>query len=791
MDPHALKVLEFDRLLAALSEEAASQPGKDVLLALAPDHRPERAFALRPLFREACALGGIDTDPPRCDFASPLPSLELAAPGGAVLDTVAYIACARFCAHAEELRRFLVRLEAKEFPELAARGTSMPSSEAVAAEARRIFEDDGQMKDEASPGLAAIRPDIRSLESSIRNRLELILKNDNSDLFQEKLVALRNGRFVLPVRRELRGQIKGIVHDESATGRTIFVEPEITVEAGNRLVRIRVEEAKEIHKVMAILTEKLRDEAPAIRAAFEHARLFDAALGVARWALDWRCSFAEDANAICLRQARHPHLAARFRREGDENLLVPLDLVMKPEWRALAITGSNTGGKTLALKTLGLLALMHQSGLPIPAAPGSGLPLFDNVLADIGDEQSIEQSLSTFSGHLRQITHILNHARDSRSLVLLDELGSGTDPLEGGALGCALVGTLAEGPCTTLLTTHLGMIKIFVQERFDMVNASVRFDRNSLRPEYVLEVGIPGASHALAIAKRLGVPGDVLARAESFLSDDQLRLEKVLARLDAQQRQMKRDADEAQRSRDIAVNEMRQVQTELQRLKRERREMLHRAQVEAAGIVDNARREMERMMHKAHGLAGTPEAKELREQALVKRDRLLTSVERNTPKPEEPVDPRSLKIGQAIWVEKLKSHAKLVSMDPDFKRATVDLDGLKVTVKCSEFGRASEQAQEAAVRPPQSTARFEKPKVNMEINLIGQRVEPALEELEHWLSGCVVNSFPSVRIVHGRGTGVLRQAIHEFLRKKKFVKSFYHPSGSVDPSADNVTIVEL
>ncbi|NQZ59231.1 MAG: Smr/MutS family protein, partial [Lentisphaeraceae bacterium] len=459
--------------------------------------------------------------------------------------------------------------------------------------------------------------------------------------------------------------------------------------------------------------------------------------------------------------------------------------------RVLAITGSNTGGKTVSLKTIGLFSLIFQAGLPIPADPGSRLPFYDNILADIGDEQSLEQSLSTFSGHLKNISEILEASKKGKSLILMDELGSGTDPVEGGALGCSIIEQLAERDCMTFLTTHLGMIKVFVHERRGMINASVRFNQKTLEPEYILDVGLPGASHALSIAARLNIPEDVIKRAHSFLSEDELKLEDVLERLDSKQRSLSEDAEEARIAREKAVSEREQLKNELKELKNKRREILHDAQREAEAIVENARKDMERTLSKLKKDEKPADVKEMRKSIEGKRDNLRKVLAQTTAKPAKVLSVETLSVGVRVWIPRLKDHGTISTLSNDKKSAEVEIGGMTFSMKTKEFSKEMSAAPKPTKRKSSGQVRYAAPRVSLEISLIGKRVEPALKELQDYLDNAVQAGLEQVRIVHGRGTGMLRRSIHDFLGDCSQVRSFDCPDEGDDSSGDNVTDVKL
>jgi DNA mismatch repair protein MutS2 len=461
--------------------------------------------------------------------------------------------------------------------------------------------------------------------------------------------------------------------------------------------------------------------------------------------------------------------------------------------KTVVITGSNTGGKTVALKTVGLLTLLAHCGLPVPADPRSEFARFDRVFADIGDEQSLQASLSTFSGHIRHLTSVFELSRSGHSLILLDEIGAGTDPIEGGALACAILQQLAERQTLTLATTHLGVVKQFVQDQRQMRNAAVRFNTDTLRPEYVLDLGRPGASHALLIARRLHLPDDVLQAAERMLSSDHLRLEQVLASMEDDQRRLADSERDARGARDELVQERETVRQELQQLRQERRRLLHEAYQQAAGIVENARRDIENRLRQIREAAAQPAAAvaaaATARHTLEERSRnLRDGADQTAPRPPDPLPPAEIAVGRRVWVQKLQAHGTLLALTDHGHTARVEVGGLPFTVEVRELGRS----QQPTASPPAVTVQRPRPQgpTATEINLLGLRVDEALDRLDQFLDRAALAGMSEVRVIHGFGTGRLRAGIHAWLRSQKHVRSF-RLGGEKDPGGAGGTVVIL
>jgi len=792
MNDHTLKVLEFPQLLKQIQGFAMSDSGKDLIAKFKPQTVQKRAFQMTDLYKSILKLRNSEVELPEAEFFSPEVILVKLAPEGAILELLEIHVLARLMKTSDTVRKFLTRDNFNDIEPFNKLSAGLYNYTDILKSFELIFDEKGDIKDSASPVLQELKPQVRQLESKISNKLNKIIKGDDGTLFQEAVVTKRNNRFVVPVRREAKGKLTGIVHDESASGRTLFIEPQSVVSDGNELVSTIKDIDNEIRKILGNICIQLREIQKDIEKSFRALTRYDAAYAVSGWACEYNCTFAQEAKNFNLIKGRHPILQEKFRADKAEDKLIPLDFELRNA-KVLAITGSNTGGKTVSLKTLGLFSLIYQTGLPIPAEEGSQMPFFSAIFADIGDEQSLEQSLSTFSGHIKNIAEILEGTEKGKALVLLDELGSGTDPVEGGALGCAIIDQLSKRDVTTFLTTHLSMIKVFVHENKSMVNASVRFNRETLEPEYILDVGLPGASHALSIAQRLNLSAKVIERAKTMISDDAIQLENVLERLDSNQRKLAKSAEKAQADSEKIAEERERLKKDLQDLKVKRRSMLHEAQKEAEALVENARKEMEKILKAVRKKGEVPEeVNKIREKVVKKRDNLRDSINQTQAKPAEPVKAEELVIGDRVWIEKLKDHGTVLSISDDKKKVQVDLNGLPFNMKASELGKANAPApKKEKIKSSKVNLKYKRSAVSMELNVIGKRVEDALQDVQKYLDNALSAGMEQVRIVHGRGTGALRQSLHNYLREASFVSKFSCPEPDENSPGDAVTDVWL
>ncbi len=799
MDSHTLDILEYHELLRLIGGYAATMPGQSFILGLLPQDSIAGATRFKPLLTALLQLENQARPLPRTPFDDVAPAMRRARPQAAVLAGDELMTCKKQLHAVAELKKFTRQENATQFPALVEFIEKLAACPELLQQLTLTLDDDGTLLDHASPELMRIRRQTKALEQRIRARLDTLLHGpEAAETFQEQFVTLRNDRYVVPVRREVRGHFTGIVHDHSDSGRTLFMEPGAIVPLGNELADLRLDERDEVRRILADLSALVRRRIPDLIRNQRRLAELDGLAGVAVWARLYACELPRFGTNLRLISARHPLLARQFQAENRQSQVVPLNLQLPADQRALVITGSNSGGKTVAIKTIGLLTLMAQAGLPVPAATSSEFEIFHDVLADIGDEQSLAANLSTFTGHLTRLAEILRklpQPGNHRTLVILDELGTGTDPLEGGALACAMLAEMAEHNALTLATTHLGVIKSFVHERPDMTNAAVRFNLQTLVPEYILDVGQPGASHALAIAERVGINQTVLARARTFLDSDQLQLEKILAHLEDQQRL----ADQRDREMHEALEKTRQNQaqitSELEKLRRERRQLLHEAYQQASQIVANTRRQME------HAIAEMPDAetRRLHEVELKNTRQLLTqrtekidaALRQTAPRPRQPLPLEKLHVGDKVWVEKLRDNARLKAINPETGRITVTIGHVDFTINAEEIGRR--EADTATTPPP--IIRESRPRLSgkapTEINLIGMRVYDAMPRLEQFITTAATTGLPEARVIHGFGTGRLQKAVHEYLKTCPLVKQFRLGDPEHDPGGAGTTIVQF
>ena len=649
-----------------------------------------------------------------------------------------------------------------------------------------------EMADTASVTLHDLRRRIRATEDSIRTKLDNIIKNSTTNKFlQDAVVSLRNGRYVVPVRAEYRGEVGGVIHDVSSSGSTVFVEPTAVVEANARIMQLRAQEQEEIARILSAFSAQVANLEPQFSYSYDAMLQIDLLLAKARLAVAQN-AFMPQVNDACrfhLKKARHPLI--------DKKKVVPVDIALGDEYDTLVITGPNTGGKTVSLKTAGLLNAMAQHGFLIPAHESSTVCHFEEYLVDIGDEQSIEQSLSTFSGHMKRITGILELAGPD-TLTLLDELGAGTDPAEGAALAVSILEQLRRQGTLLMATTHYAELKIYALETPGVVNASCEFDVESLCPTYRLSVGVPGKSNAFLISARLGIPETVIDAARGHMSSDDKRLDSVLAQLDDLKLQLKAAQDEAEKARYEAEHALesaekkrdaliRQGEEELEAARRKAHDLVQQVQNDAYALTDELRK-----LQKDEKTSAAARAVRAREIARRDTEAMLTRTEKKQP-PRQFVPLKEVSPGQEVVIAELNQHAVVLSRPDKNGMVEVRAGILKTKVPLSGLC-APDKMDKRTVKPepPRTRTRVElnhDRKSSMELNLLGYTVEEALAEVDRFLDHAMLSNQNTVYLIHGNGTGALRNAIQKHLRTHRGVKSFR--LGRYGEGESGVTVVEL
>ena len=649
-----------------------------------------------------------------------------------------------------------------------------------------------EMADTASTTLADLRRKIRQTEDSIRTKLDAIIKNSTTNKFlQDAVVSLRNGRYVVPVRAEYRGEVGGVIHDVSSTGATVFVEPTAVVEANARIMQLRAQEQEEITRILSAFSAQVGSLEPQFSYSYDAMLKIDLLLAKARLAIEQGAFMpaVSDTIRFKLNKARHPLI--------DKKKVVPVDIALGDEYDTLVITGPNTGGKTVSLKTAGLLNAMAQYGFLIPAHESSVVCTFREYLVDIGDEQSIEQSLSTFSGHMKRISGILDLAGHG-TLTLLDELGAGTDPAEGAALAVSILEQLRRQGSLLMATTHYAEMKVYALETPGVVNASCEFNVETLMPTYKLSVGVPGKSNAFLISAKLGIPQNIIDAARSHMSNDDKRLDSVLAQLDDLKLQLKEAQGDAEKARYEAEHALESAEKkrddlikkgeqELEDARRRAHELMQNVQNEAYALTDELRR-----IQKDEKTSAAQRAVRAREIARKDTETLLKKTD-SKPKPTREFVPlKEVQIGQEVLIADLNQLATVTARPDRNGMVEVRAGIMKTKVPLASLCAPDKMDKRPAREPRRSSTRVQldkSRKASMEINLLGYTVDEALAEVDKFLDSGMLRGQQTLYIIHGNGTGALRTAIQKHLRTHKAVKSFR--PGRYGEGENGVTVVEL
>jgi DNA mismatch repair protein MutS2 len=791
MNSHALNVIEFPRTLALISERATSPLGAERVRELRPvvdrdaiEREHARVAAVRSLVaaEEPWHLHGV----PDARTALTRLRVEHASLGSGELLVVAKLLRSSRITR-ESLRGD--RASPMVAAVLAGQIDPLVANKTVEGTIERAIDEDGQVRDEASSTLKKIRRELKGSQGELVKLLERAMaKLEPHQRVADMSVTVRNGRFVIPVRREAQGVVGGIVHDASATGGTLFVEPPAAVEAGNRIRELQIEEVEEIDRILLELTEKLRPLREALGDSLEALITLDSLVARARYAIEFRCApveLSDSTGGFAVVEGRHPLLVA----QGID--VVPFDLGMSPNERTLLISGPNTGGKTVLLKALGLFSALVQSGIPAPVDAGSRIAIFDNIYADVGDEQSILASLSTFSAHIKNLAEVLSSATE-HSLVLIDELGSGTDPIEGAALGGAILEALTARRTLSIATTHLGALKELATQVEGVVNASLQFDPVALAPTYRLTKGVPGRSYGISIARRLNLPSEILARAEERIPADERKVTALLAELEARQKSLTVAEHKADEIAEDARDRANRVSERERNVREREREVEQASRREARQYLLEARAEVERTIRElksasTQGDAAARDARKRVESLANEQGRELERIERETVSEPARRDNAEVSIGDFVEVETLGGRVgRVVEIRDDEAVVAVGVMKLAVPRGSLRPTGAESVAPEVAV-----AVRGDLPEVHVasEIDLRGMRVGEIEDIVMQAVDAAIRADLKSLRIIHGKGTGALRERVTEMLRKESRVTSFR--LGAWNEGGAGVTVVEL
>ncbi|OUQ88719.1 endonuclease MutS2 [Brevibacillus brevis] len=784
MEQRVLKTLEYDKIVALLIDKASCTYGKEKASELIPFLRLDEVITAQQGTEQAATvlrlkgsvpLGGIR------DIRGPVQRARL----NAMLAPMELLDIASTVMAGRRLKTFLLDMcDDHELPLLQQQAERIEGLRELETEIRRCVDENGDILDSASLELRQVRQEIRQLESRIREKLDQMTRSSTyQKMLMENIVTIRGDRFVIPVKQEYRSVFGGIVHDQSASGATLFIEPEVIVEMNNKLRELRLREEREVERILYVLTEQVSLAVEALVENTEALTELDFMFAKAQlaWSMKAICPRINDRGYVNMRKARHPLIP--------REVVVPVDVELGGEYQAIVVTGPNTGGKTVSLKTIGLLSLMTMAGLHIPAEEESEMTVFSSIFADIGDEQSIEQSLSTFSSHMTNIIQILAKM-DDKSLVLFDELGAGTDPTEGAALAMSIIDHVIDSGARLVATTHYSELKAYAYDRPEVINASVEFDVQTLRPTYRLLIGVPGRSNAFAIARRLGLPEHIIDVARGSISEEDNQVESMIASLERNRKSAEADRLAAKAARQEAEELRRQLEEERAQFAEEKNKRMERAEDEARIAVQLAKEEAETIIRELREMMA--EGMEIKEHRLIDAKKRLGNAvleleKEKVKKPAKAVRATQIKVGDEVMVTSFGQKGTVLEKVNN-EEFLVQIGIMKMKVKRDDM-HVQNSIQQKPQAAPYTSVKRRSDNIKMDLDLRGYNVEDSIREIDQFLDDALLAGLHSVSIIHGHGTGVLRKGVHEYLRNHRNVKSFR--LGGQGEGGVGATIAEL
>lgn len=791
MREKTIRILEYNKILTKLEEQAGSEMAKKVVSGLRPFHEipvirdmlMETTEAVRLILHKGpLPLGG---------FYDIEDSLHRARKGGSL--TMKQLLQIHFnLSLARRVTTFL-KSDLPPLPVIQSIGEVIAVHKNLEDEIDRCILSEDEMADNASPELKQIRRAILRQNDALKSKINHIINSaENRTMLQDAIVTVRDGRYVIPVKQEHRGKFPGIVHDQSSTGATVFIEPQVIVNLNNELRQLELQEKAEIERILAELTARVAEHYHDLLNNQKLLVQLDVIMAKGKLSMlqhGEEPQISEDGELV-LKEARHPLL--------DPKKVVPIDLSIGGSYNTLVITGPNTGGKTVTLKTAGLLSMMAQTGLHIPAAGGSRIPVWKDIFADIGDEQSIEQSLSTFSSHMTNIVDIVKHAGEG-CLVLVDELGAGTDPTEGAALAIAILEDLEKKGAATIATTHYTELKKYAISTDGVENASMEFNVETLSPTYRLAIGVPGKSNAFEISQKLGLPGEIIETSRRLLDGGDIQFEEVISALEADKKAAEEERDEAVRLNQEMKIRKEELEQQAKKLEEKKTEILNKAKEEARQILQEAKdvskevQEELRELKKIESLGQRnrifdENRKKLRDAAGKYREKVIREVNDN------PVSAEELRLGDRVKVLSLGQNGEIVTLPDEKGELTVQVGILKAKVNLDDImlieGGALDVNRPRKVRKNYgSMYRTKTQNVSISIDVRGKSLDDAVMDVDKYLDDATMAGLKEVTIIHGRGEGILRKGLQEMMRSHKHVKRFR--KGNFDEGGDGVTVVTL
>ncbi|OCA91330.1 endonuclease MutS2 [Bacillus sp. FJAT-27225] len=784
MQERTLKVLEFFKVREQLAEFASSPLGREKLSKLVPSTEFEEVERLQEETDEAATALRLKGNVPLSGIHDIRAHLKRSVIGG-TLSPMELVQIASTISASRQIKRFIENLhdENSKIPHLFEYTSQIAPLGNLEQAIKMAIDEGGEVLDTASETLRALRQQLRSNEARVREKLESMIRSSNAQkMLSDAIITIRNDRFVIPVKQEYRGHYGGIIHDQSSSGQTLFIEPQSVVQLNNQVQDIRVKESLEIERILSELSSRVAEHSPELEVMTDVLGELDFIFSKARYGRSIKGSRPKMNNEgrIALYKARHPLIPA--------DVVVPNDILLGKDYTTIVITGPNTGGKTVTLKTVGLCTLMAQSGLQIPALDGSELAVFSAVYADIGDEQSIEQSLSTFSSHMVNIVDILKKA-DGNSFVLFDELGAGTDPQEGAALAISILDEVHNRGARVIATTHYPELKAYGYNRGGVMNASVEFDIETLSPTYRLLLGVPGRSNAFEISKRLGLDENVITNARSHVGEDSSQIDKMISSLETSRREAEEELADAHDLRRQAEKLHADLQKQVIEYYEQKDTLMEKAAEKARKIVENATREAEDIISDLRKMRLEKNA-EIKEHELIEARQRLAGAAPEVKKTEKPgarkAAKHTFKPGDEVKVLTFNQKGTLLEKSSnDEWQVQIGILKMKVAEKDLEYINVPKPKEVK----PMAIVKGRDAHVSLELDLRGERYEDALMKVEKYIDDALLAGYPRVSIIHGKGTGALRQGVQEYLRNHRSVKKIRF--GDAGEGGTGVTVAEF
>ena len=792
MNEKALRVLEYNKIIDLLERQAGSEITRKAISELQPFKDPRKIATALEETDEASRLISFKGALPLGNFYNINGAISFAKKGGSL--TLRQLLQIYYNLKVTRDVKNFMKGDIPELPILQELTNLLETFVDLENEIDRTVENEDEVKDTASPELRSIRRNIVRQNEAIRNRInQMINKSDNQSMLQDAIVTVRDGRFVIPVKQEYRGKFPGIIHDQSSTGATLFIEPQIIVNLNNELRELEISEKVEIERIIAELSSRVAEHFLVLRNNQDILLQLDMIMAKGKLAHIHKaeCPNVNDQGILDLKQARHPLI--------DEKKAVPIDILLGKDYKALIVTGPNTGGKTVTLKTAGLLCMMAQTGLHIPASSQSTIPVYEDIFADIGDEQSIEQSLSTFSSHMTNIVNIVKNAGNG-TLALIDELGAGTDPTEGAALAISIIETLKKQGAHILATTHYTELKKYALETEDVENASMEFNVETLSPTYKLTIGIPGKSNAFEISKKLGLPIEIIQSSKNLLEGGDIEFERVLQAIEADKKEAKREREEAQailrdmEAKEAALNER------LEKAKAKEKNMINKAKEEARSILADAKqvtKNVQEELKELYKLETLGEKTKRLESSKRKvkdaagRYKEVIKIEEN----DNPVSIKDIQIGDRVKVMTLNQNGEIIGLPDSRGEMMVQVGPMKMKCKAKDLkiiidGRKKKKPKITSSRSTYASLYKSKTQnIKTSVNVQGENLEDALDKVSKYIDDAMMAHLEEVTIIHGRGGGILKKGIHQMLRDNPMVKEYR--KGAYSEGGDGVTVVKL